>query len=50
MEELYCEKTVKRDMGKKRKIFPVVLITALVIFLYKKWKEGSLFVLNTKIK
>ena len=33
MEDLYCEKTVKRDMGKKRKIFPVVLITALVIFM-----------------
>ena len=33
MEDLYCEKTVKRDLGNKRKVFPVVIITALVIFL-----------------
>ena len=32
MEDLFFEKTVKRDNGKMGKIFPVVSITALVIF------------------
>ena len=33
MEDLFYEKTVKRDHGKMGKVFPVVSITALVIFL-----------------
>jgi hypothetical protein len=33
MEDFFCEKTVKRDHGKKGILFPVFSIIALVIFL-----------------